>query len=418
MKTIGKILSYIYHFIILFSFLIEFPLALGLTTRRVSLIIALLSIVMKRRELKEVISYINLKRYRLFVFLFFICFSISFFHSLFMSSRDDGYTKQFELQFYFYIYLYVFVFSLYCRIVFDSIKSFALVWLPIILIEAGSVFLALSNNAVNILFNMIFATDERFVTSAEHGTRIVGFGIVGAPGSVVLSTGVILLVLMGYKRLIHHVLYYTLLVFIFVATLFVGRTGVVIEVVTLCFGSLLLGRTKDVLGLVFVGITSWAVLIFIFEGMDSTIADKFQDWMMGWITSESRNRTIEGAVGTGLPPLSGAKAFFGLGIMRGYAGDGAYYVADSGYIITYLANGIIGFACYYIALYYLLRLPKIKLRLNERLFFNLLVLIAFVIEYKEPFFLKYVFAWFILTVMFLWQDRKCLTSYGRKLKKR
>lgn len=413
MRTIGKIISYIYYFLILFGFLIEFPLVWGLTTRRVSLIVALFSIAMKRREFKEVISNINLKRYRLFVFLFFICFCISFFHSLSISTRDDGYTKQFELQFYLYIYLYVLVFSLYCKIVFDSIKSFALVWLPIILIEACSVFLALSNNAVNIFFNMIFASDDRFLTSAEHGTRIVGLGVVGAPGSVVMSTGIILLVLMGYKRFIHQLLFYTLLVFIFVATLFVGRTGVVIEVVTLCFGSFLLGRKKDVFGLVFVGIASLAVLIFIFEGMDSSIAAKFQDWMMGWISSESRNRTLEGAVGTGLPPLS----LFGFGIMRGYAGSGSYFVADSGYIITYIANGIIGFACYYIALYNLLRLPKIELRQNERLFFYLLVLIAFVIEYKEPFFLKYIYAWFILTVMFLWQDRKSLTSYGRKLKK-
>lgn len=414
---IGKILFFVYYFVILFGFLIELPLTWGLTTRRVSLVVALFSIAMKRREFKEVISNINLKRYRLFVFLFFICFCISFFHSLSISTRDDGYTKQFELQFYLYIYLYVFVFSLYCKIVFDSIKSFALIWLPIILIEAGSVFLALSNNTINILFTMMFASDDRFEISAEHGSRIVGLGIMGAPGSIVLSTGVILLVLLRYKQVINLLLFYTLFVYIFVATLFVGRTGVVIEVVTLCFGSLLLGRKRDVFGLVFVGIASLAVLIFIFEGMDSSIAAKFQNWMMGSIDSDSRNHTIDGIVGTGIPLLNGFDMIFGSGIMRGNDGHGGFYDLDSGLIMTLIANGIVGFVCYYYALLNLLLLPKLKITSKERYFFLLLISISFIIEFKEPFFLKYFYAWFILAVMFLWQDGKCLTSYGRKLKK-
>ena len=415
MKILKKYLTFFYYFIILLGFLVEFQLTSVITTRRLSVIVALISIIMNWEKLRNVFMYINPKRYRLFICLFFICFVISLFHYMFSLSHYGGYTRYFELYYYLFIYLYVFVFSLYCAMSFYSFKSFATVWLSIIILEAGSVFWALSDNSVNILFNTLFAADERFEISAQNGSRIVGLGIMGSQGSVVLSTGVILLVLLRYKRAISQLLYYMLLVFIFTATLFVGRTGVIVEVVALIFGSLLNGKVKNMCMLTFAGITTLLWVSFIFQNLDSTIAERFQEWMMGAITKDTRESTINTVIGSGFSILNNSDLFFGLGIMRGNDGNGHFYRTDSGLLMTLMANGIVGFVCYYLAMLNLLLLPKMKIILKERLFFLLLIFISYFIEFKEAFFLKYIYAWFVLTIMFLWQDRRLPISDRRKL---
>ena len=101
--------------------------------------------------------------------------------------------------------------------------------------------------------------------------------------------------------------------------------------------------------------------------------------------------------------------------MRGYDGNGHFYRTDSGLLMTLMANGIVGFICYYLAMLNLLLLPKMKIIFKERLFFLLLISISFFIEFKEAFFLKYIYAWFVLTIMFLWQDRRIPISDRRKL---
>ncbi len=415
MKNLKKYFTFFCYFIILLGFLVEYQLTSVITTRRLSMIVAILSIIINWKKCKNLFVYVNPKRYRLFITFFFICFAISLFHSMSPYSHNDVYTRHFELYYYLYIFLYVFVFSLYCTISFNSFKSFATVWLSVIILEAGSVFLALSDNSVNILFNTLFAADERFEISTRNGSRIIGLGIMGSQGSVVLSTGVILLILLRYKRAISQLLYYTLLIFIFTATLFVGRTGVIVEVVVLIFGSFLNGKVKDMCLLTFAGITTLFLLSFILQNLDSTIAERFQEWMMGAVTKDTRDGTIDTVIGSGIPILNNADLFFGLGIMRGYDGNGHFYRTDSGLLMTLMANGIVGFICYYLAMLNLLLLPKMKIIFKERLFFLLLIFISYFIEFKEAFFLKYIYAWFVLTIMFLWQDRRIPISDRRKL---
>lgn len=384
----------------MFGFLIQFPF-LGINTRWISMLIALITLSIRRKELKDYWALINKRNYNRFLYFTLACALISLYQLLEVSvPNGDTYTRQIQLLHFVYLYLYVFVFSLYCLIVFKSLKDFALIWLAIIITEALSVFLAIASPAVNFVFYSLFSGDSRFDLQVTVGTRIFGLGIFASYGSIVLSTGCILLVLIWKRLLLSNIPFIILLALIVVATLFIGRTGVIIEIITLGIGIMLTKRMGGLFSILFIAFVVLNALSLIFDTMDATIVDNFQEWMMGGFDSERRSNTIEGIAGTGFPPFS-SEMLLGLGVMRGLDSHGIFHITDSGYIMVYSAIGVIGFVVYYLSIINLLLVPKRKFYKSERLFFFLLIIIGFVIEYKEIYSMKYIYTWFILTIMLI-----------------
>ena len=99
-----------------------------------------------------------------------------------------------------------------------------------------------------------------------------------------------------------------------------------------------------------------------------------------------------------LPGFS-SEFIFGTGVRGGFTPGGNFVDSDSGYIINYSALGIVGSLFYYMAnlnmymITYYINIKKIG-----RYFLLMLICISFLIEYKEPFMMKYVFSYIIVTI--------------------
>ena len=391
---------YVFQFFFLLGFLLEYPIVGLITSRRICLIVAII-LLLSRKRLNFILSCINVRNHIRFILLFCLCIFISYIHISTIAFKDDGYSRLFEIRYFFFIYLYVFVFGLYCAVVFKSFKRFAFLWISIILFESISVFLAVSSNVINVFFYMLFPGDGRFEMSADHGSRIIGFGIMGSMGSIIMSTGCLVLALSKHIKIINSFVFYLLYVVFVAATVFIGRTGVILEVAILFFFSIIGERLKGFLIFIIISAIALITILIILGNMDSLRAEGFQKWMTGAITEESRSRTFETLYGTGIAPFS-LDMIWGLGVMRGRDQYGVYHITDSGYIMTYTAIGIVGFVAFYLGLLFLLLIPKTKnIKFETKYLFYILILIAYFIEIKEAYFLKYIYTWVLFTSMLL-----------------
>lgn len=397
-----KIVRFLYHLIVLFGFVVEFPLMSGLTTRRFAALIAILTLVLRKEKTKEVLTCVNWSRFKYAMIFFSICLFITLFHSMFPQIdavfSEGGYTKAMEFHFYFYIILYIFIFSLFCVVDFESIKDFSSTWICFMLIESLAIYYAAVNYSVRLFFYTYFYTgDDRFSTTIEYGSRIVGIGIHSSIGSVIMSTACILLVFLRLKDQIKQILFVVCYIIIVVATAFIARTGLIIEIVVLLYYGILSGKTKDIaFNLILPAILSVVGITYILSTIDAAVADKLGEWILGAVDKEYAGAVLERAKGSG--SLMDENALLGIGILRGRYGIQDFHT-DSGYIMIYTAIGAVGLICYYLAMLFLLLSPKLPHTPIIRYFYIGILLIPFIIEYKEPYFLNYIFAWFMVTMM-------------------
>jgi len=399
-RRVKDVVLYVFYFIVLFGFMFEVPMPMGLTSRRLALVVAIITLVFKRDSLHEIYKCLNKRKLNRFIISFIIIILLSILQTLSGSQNIVGeYVSIIEPWYYVYMIGYILVFSLYCVVVFDSVKQYSTIIIGILLLQSAIVIYAISNPTFRMLIYEFGNLNEgKMERTIENGTRVVGFLMGGADGSVIMSISCILLLLLRRNNQINRVVFYILYVFFIIITAFVGRTGILVEGALLIYDSLS-GKNKirNLAGLFVSAVLAVVILTSVLNNASEIDSEHYLEWMTEFLDKDSRESINQGVIQEGFPPLN-SDLIFGTGLASGYSYGGKSYYSDSGYVRAYTSIGIVGMILYYWGLLNLLKSPSFK---RKECFFTLLIIIAFVIEYKEPFMMKYVFPWAVLTCFLL-----------------
>ena len=399
-----KIVIYICHVFILFGFLFEIPIVGPITTRRLSLIVAIVTLIFYKSECKEVVSLISKKKIKQCLVFFGICFLIAVFNS--MGVLEAPYTDYFEPWYIINIFLYVIVFSFYTVAIFKDSKAFAATYLSCFAIQTVAVYAAVMSTPVRLfLYEVFYSGDDRFERTIENGTRIMGIALSESAGSIVCSTGVILLTFLAMRKHIGDILYFIIVAFLLSMTTFIGRTGILVELAILAFYVVYIQRQKA-FKILPLAILAAFFIVYAFgtlmENSDTAMFDYLVEWMTSSFTKEGRLSTLEG-INQELPSFS-FQFILGTGVMRGKLPNGETIASDSGYIMLCSAIGIIGGFLFYLAHWNLYRSVNFNITEKQvKMFLYLCMLLSFIIECKEPFMQKYIFSYILITVSLFYQ---------------
>lgn len=405
--SVSSICRYAYLWLVTFLFVSEFPLAMGFTTRRVALVLALVTLLVKKEQTMAVWKLLKIKNVKAFFLLLLGVFLINLIHSLTRIDYSHAITYS-EPWYYAYIVLYILVFSIYCAVEFRNQREFVCVLVGVLLFQTLIVVQGLLDPTFRMyIYENFYAGDDRFEDTVEEGTRLMGIGLVGADGSVKFASAA--LALMAYKLSsgLKNSLFWLGYSLLIIGTLFVGRTGVLIELALVLV--LIIYSENKVRNMLIIAFFSCIVvysLKTLLSSLDGFVGERILDWLTEGFYSGKRSSINEGILQGGLPPFS-VDLIFGTGLDTGYKVGGIRYSSDSGLIRNYVANGIVGFILYYMAIFKLLTALKMNAVPSRiRQFFYVCIAIAFFIEYKEPFMMKYIFPWCIMSCMLLYlKDR-------------
>ncbi|WP_411972652.1 hypothetical protein ACLCDV_00780 [Sphingobacterium sp. Lzh-3] len=228
----------------------------------------------------------------------------------------------------------------------------------------------------------------------------------GAALSVIQSIGVIssVYILKYYrpKRQMFANIVLLMGILCFLSSITAGRTGVIIGLVFFIF---LLFRTFSVKSL-FVGtIVFFAIFVLDIESLaikmlgqiEGFSTEYFIDkWLKEGLSTQD-NETLNAINRMKVPPI-GWDTIIGTGKIVGLSGENASG-NDSGYIQTYYSLGLILSICFYGGLFWYC-LNKIR-RGRQKDIMCLIVLIVFLIEYKEPFIFKYALPFFLFSLLYI-----------------
>lgn len=396
---INKIILFVFRLLVIFGFLFEIHIKEPITSRRLSVLIAIITLVFRRKQLNLLFSHIDKSKFMGAILLFSGCLLLICLNSyIVLRNPNNTYMDPWHIM---NLLLYVLVFSFYSVVEFKKIRSFVVIYSVAFLIQAVAVFYAAINDSFRLyLYANFYSGDDRFERSIEMGTRIMGIALNSSQGSVICSTSIILLTYAIIVNSIPRVLYYTLCAIFVPMTMFIGRTGALIEIIVILFYVYTSGSKKLILNSLIVIIASiigGLILNQVLSNIDSSVAEQLMSWMTASFDSEDRQNTLD-HIHRELPGFS-LEFILGTGIRGGITPNGNVVDSDSGYIINYSALGIIGSLMYYIAH---LKMYKMTLYVNKgkqkRRFFLLLFIISYLIEYKEPYMMKYIFSYIIITL--------------------
>lgn len=391
--SLSKYIYFSLNCLILLLFLVSLPFpGLG-TTRILSGFIVIVLLALKWNKVKSrFLFYFRKEQIQIAFILYGACFLIALVHSSLNTGVTNSYNEAFSPQYVIYILLYSFILPLYCLVSFDSIKEFVIAWLLVILAEAMIVMAGVVNHDFAVYIFEHYYDSERFVKTVERGSRIVGIGIAGASGGIAMSTGIMALSYLYIREQIPSILYFTLGTIILLATLFVGRTGVLCSLVYIAVTFIF--RRQSIKTYIILPLAVFALLWGLNYLLSQTLqADGLLEWMTEAFQSEAREELMGEIYDNYNLPFS----ILGTGFTRGSSGD-AYCHSDSGYLQSYFAFGVIGFVCYYMAAFLLLRGSMDNCRGKIKKFLFVALIIAFAIEAKEGFFMRYVNSFMVVAL--------------------
>ncbi len=395
------ILKFIYRVIIFYGFIVTYTLNYGITSRYLSLAAAFFIIFLKRKKLHKVLSCIKWRRIKVGFGLIMACTFILLMSQALLPASFSANNAVISWWHFPYQFLYIFAFSIFCVVEFDSFAEFAKTWILFIIIESILIYMAVINDSVRLFFYAVsYVGDGRFDATIEYGSRIIGLGIYASDGSLTMSTGIIALIVLKLQDRINNMLFLAFSIIIVTATMFIGRTGVLAEILFLCYyfaasrkiGFSVFGGVLGILAVSF-------FISFFMQQLRSDVADRLQGWMMEAFNEESRTGTLNVATGTGFQD-NNHTLFGNAGLLRG-SFEGKRFQSDSGYIKMFTAIGIVGSFCYYLGMLNIFISVKRNKKKALNIFFVFLIVFVFVIEYKEPYLTKLRIPWFVFTTLLI-----------------
>lgn len=394
--------KFLIRFVLLYGFLVTYHMGHGLTSRYLSLFVSVLIILYRREKLDVIMNSISKRKIKISFLLFFSCsFILLASYALLPVSHYSTHNVYIEWWHFPYQMFFVLVFSIYCAVEYDTFSDFLYTWLFFIVIEAFLIYAAVVNDSLRMfLYAISYVGDGRFDSTIEAGTRIMGLGIYASDGSLTMSTGVIALIFLKLRNKINDICFFVCNIIIFSATMFIGRTGVLVEIFLMISYVILSRRMRFSIIWFLLAIMVVPLMIsFLLGHLSMDSSDHLMEWMLGAFSEEDQIGTLQTATRSGLQ-MNEYFLFGNGGLMRGTF-DGYRYNSDSGYLKMLTAIGVIGSCCYYLGMLCVFLSIKIKLKQITDLFPFLVIFVAFVIEIKEPYFMKLRIPWFVYTVLLL-----------------
>ena len=401
MKPIRALFKYIFDFLVLFGFLFQMtPEQIpGFNSRRISALLAIVVLIFRHKKVMSVwrgLSKSNIKKAIgcLIVCGFLLLIS---YVSKGVSSPQNEY---FEPWYIIYLVLYVIIFPLFCLVEFNDIKDFAKVYLGIFSVQFVAVVMsAISTPFRLILYELFYYGDDRFDKTVMFGSRIIGIALNSSAGSITCCTCALLLAYLLLKNKIKYIPFLFFYGMVMLTTLFIGRMGVVVEVIILLAVLFMGGRKAVGRGFVMMAMLGLFSLLLakVMTSMDTGNSDTLEQWMTAVFDEEEREHTLQGINRDSALPEFSSEFILGTGVMTGRTPGGAIVNSDSGYIMILSSLGIVG-ALFYYAFFFLLY-SQHKHKNEERkvaLFFLITILCSFIVEYKEPYMLKYTMPFMII----------------------
>lgn len=410
-----SILRVVVNTVVLFFALFEFPLAGPLTSRKLAALFCILFLLINFKHLKSMVANCAKGKYFGFVALMLACALIAQWNAIGIFKLSNN--VYIEPHYYIWVILYYLVFPLYFTTSYKDIKEFAISYIAIMLLQSVVVFVAAANTPFRLFVYENFSTsDGRFDSTVYWGTRIVGIYLDSSFGSITMSLACILLVYLRLDGKIARTPFVLLYVVVLAATFFVGRTGLYLELIVL-LAYLLLERdfsTKISIGIC-VAVGCLAALSVVLSKVDGEISKLIVNWATELFNEDTRTNTIDVLASMSVPPLS-PQMVLGTNVTLGVLPDGSLMTSDSGYARTYSCIGVVGFALYYSSMLLLVKSWIPKSSKPTRYFIALLAIIAFIIEIKEPYFMKYNYMIVIMVIIIFASTRQVETSDSRLMK--
>ena len=396
--TLNSVFDYVINFILVFGVVFPLPIRGSLNTRVAFIAILLLYLVLHRKATLKVLHNSFSSTVYLSVGIAILLFILCVINEIrFPRTSGYGYYKPWYL---IYLFLYIPVFATYCVVKFKSARRFARTYVPIIVLQSFVIFTAAINKTFRLfVYEHFYFGDDRFEKTITFGTRIMGINLHSASGSLILAGACILLTYLALKREINLLLHMITYAIIVGATIFVGRTGLYIEIFVFVFYMFLSAKSVKKTMLSFGAVALCVVVLSLVLGrIDPLIADTIKNWAgnaknIGILFSNLSKQSFPN-----FTPLM----IFGTNVMQGVLPDGQIMFSDSGYLMIITALGIIGAVGYYSCVLNIFSsslklLPKSQIKL----FLIVILCIVFAVETKEPFINKYIFPWMLtLLLMF------------------
>ncbi|RGV49081.1 hypothetical protein DWW10_21265 [Bacteroides intestinalis] len=390
------VILYLYHLFIIFGFLFEIPIYGPLTTRRLSVLIGMIILLINKKNAAKVYSYFSKKKIGTYYALFLFCALLSLFNVSFQTSMKNTYL---EIWYFFYMILYILVFAVFLVVEFKDIEKLVYVYIGAFALQFVIVLYGLlDNNFLIYIYENWYFGDDRFAETVSKGTRLMGIALNSSNGSITCSSACVLIAFAYITGRLNRFLFYLSYSMMMILTIFIGRTGALVELALLVYIIMInfkLSNIFIIIGFIFCGVS---IITYLLGEVSPLAADALSGWIMGAFDPESRSETINGIAAV-VPSLS-PEMIFGTGVMRGRADSGIVVGSDSGYVKFYGAIGIIGAFCYYLAYLKLFSLPMRKFVLRKlKFFFYFVIVLIYIIEYKEPFLMYYTLPCAFLTVL-------------------
>lgn len=238
--------------------------------------------------------------------------------------------------------------------------------------------------------------------------RVIGIGIFGSGGSIYLFCG---LLCTAYLQLFckNKFMYLFSYIVIFAAISMVARTGFYISIVLTFY--LLAVFVKKInkkavyLRYLAVFLAGVFLLYFFAEsfGLLKNVNTNILQYTFGRLDAIFADYNALDRVQETYSQTPGLSIYtlFGSGIYRGMSDNGLYFWNDSGYAKRYAAIGLIMTIFSYLTLLFYLLKKTLKQKREIRVFFILLILILFIIEYKEHYIYMYSFPATLITILLL-----------------
>lgn len=390
-------LRMILNSIVLFFILFEFPLIGFITSRKLALIYCIWYSLLRVKAVEVIFKQGKKARLIVAIALLLCCALIAQWNSAGIYILSHNY--YIEAYYYIYIILYCLIFPIFLSIAFKDFKEFTFSYVLIMIAQSFVVFVAAGDSSFRLFIYDNFSTsDGRFDSTVYWGTRIVGVYLDSSFGSITLCLACILLIYLRLNQQVSRILFALCFAILTAATFLIGRTGFYIELLLIIvyiilekdFGSkILVGVCIVALGLV--------TLNLVLSSVNNDISTRLISWATELFNPETRTDTVDNLSSMSVPPFS-SQLIIGTNVSRGVLPDGSVMSSDSGYAKTYTCIGVIGFMLYYTSLILLLTTWMPRFRKSNYLLMVILIVIAIVIEIKEPYFMKYNYVIVLITI--------------------
>ena len=384
--------------IILFGFIFELPVVSVLTTRKIAAIVMVGHLIIYNKRSRIMWRKCKMTYILSPLYLWLIPFLFLLVNSAFVE-KSSG-MAYFEPYYFFYLIGYVPLFAFYSICVFENVKQFAQTYISIMVFQSCIVYLSAVNTSFRLfIYKSFYFGDSRFDRTIVFGTRIMGIGLVAAIGSITMACALFLLVYLVRNEQINSLSFAIQFIFVLGATALVGRTGFYIGCGLLLYVLFMMKGMCKKFSILVIGLLLVPVgVISLRERININVFNSIMSWIGEIFNADTRYNTITILNEMKIPELTW-ETFLGTGVQMGVSGSGARCYHDSGYVMTYFALGLLGATIFYWAVIWMYsRCLKIQNHSNK-LFFLLMILVMLIIEIKEPFILKYVYSYVLLTMM-------------------